>query len=196
MSVYHRYFRVTEGPLIARIDEIFTERDGAAKAWDLLCKEIAAASAHAGSSFAGFKFKPPGPDNPENWKQSGSLWLPKKSTKAGKVLQQRIDAMVAPKRVQDALSVVDLHGGPSLVDGNRWYGSTLCGKGVPGVWFVSVPWRDEDPEKLEKYLIDRSAGTHMDGCLDHLLWTPPPEFTEVKRWQFEKEYEEIMGKAA
>ncbi|VVO85476.1 hypothetical protein PS870_02031 [Pseudomonas fluorescens] len=196
MSVYKRYFRVTAGPLVNRIKEIFAERDAAAKQWDDLCRDVGALSAHAGRSFAGLKFSPPGPEDAKSWKQSGALWLPKKSTTTGKALQQRIDALIVPTQLQEALKVVDLHTGPALIENNRWYGSTLCGKDSAGVWFVSVPWRDEDPQTLEQYQANRDAGTHMDGCLDHLLWIPPPEFAEVKRWQFEKEYEEIMGKAA
>ena len=194
MSVYKRFFRVTEGPFVSRIDQIFSERDEASKLYEALCKDIGASSAHAGNVFAGFKFKPPGPNDPKNWKLSGSLWLPKKTTKAGKALQARIDSLPLPAQVQSALLAADLHSGPALVEGNRWYGSTLYG--AAGIWFVCVPWRDEDPEKLEKYRNDRSAGIWMDGCLYHLLWSPPAEFVEVKRWQVEKEYEEITGKAA
>ncbi len=64
------------------------------------------------------------------------------------------------------------------------------------VWFISVPWMGRDPEKLAQHKLDRAAKTKIDRELDHLLWEVPAGWTEVKRWQIEKECEEIKAAEA
>ncbi|MNN39727.1 hypothetical protein D3C81_1537750 [compost metagenome] len=81
-----------------------------------------------------------------------------------------------------------------LTDGNRWYGPQLWGYGAPrNVWFVSVPWKDVDPAKLEEYQEVKKAKKGFDRDLDALLWTPPANWAEVKRWEIEKEVDEIKA---
>lgn len=123
--------------------------------------------------------------------------MPRKNAPEGKALIAEISALPKAESMQNALKVVGLYPGrPALFEGNRWYGPTMGGFPSKGVYFVDVPWRDEDPAVLAAYRADRDAGNCGDAELDHLLWTPPVEWEEIKEWQVKKEWDELSEKAA
>lgn len=189
-----RYFRVTSGKLVDLINQNFEDRRNQAKAWTDLCAEIGAkeAKSYQDGTFGGFDFTFD-PDTKIYKQTKHGYWLPKKNCQEGKDLWKRIDSMKLVTGPQFCLHEFGLETRfPTLIERNRGWSPALCG--MKGVWFVSVPWREEDPEVLEQYKKDRAAGTRMSSSYDHLLWEPPAEWEEIKEWQIKKEWEELGGK--
>lgn len=193
-TIYRRYFRVTEGPLIQATNDITEQREKASEAIMALAKEVGATDArtfHDGR-FAGFVFEQ---DPGTKWKRlrSGGYY-PKKNSTWGRELAKRITDLPRHESIAGALRAVGLvpHS-PALIDESRSVGLyvTLTGSQKLGVWFVSVPWRDEDPAEIEQYKKDRAAGTRFCVELAHLCWEPPAELHEVKHWEVLKEIEEM-----
>jgi hypothetical protein len=199
MSVYQRYFRFTDGPLIAEIDRIFDERIAAGKLYSDLSDKYGAVTAHTydhSGSFAGFKFSLGNQPDKEVFRfvAKHRLWLPRKNVPAGKAVWAEIDRLPKPQPIDSVLSQVGLSTGfPDVWDGGKGYAPQIWGYGAPrNIWFVSVPWKDVDPAKLEAYQKEKAGGSH-DSELEAFLWTPPSNWTEVKRWQIEKEVDEIKA---
>lgn len=199
MSVYQRYFRFTDGPLIAEIDRLFDERIAAGKLYSDLSDKYGAVTAHTwdrSGGFAGFKFSLGSqPDKAVfRFVAKHRLWLPRKNVPAGKAIWAEIDRLPKPRPIDSVLSQVGLSTGfPDVWDGNKGYAPQIWGYGAPrNIWFVSVPWKDVDPAKLEAYQKEKVEGSH-DDTLEAFLWTPPSNWTEVKRWQIEKEVDEIKA---
>lgn len=198
MSIYQRYFRFTEGPVVEEIDRLFELRIAAGKLYKELADKYGAESAnsweHSGA-FAGFQFTTAPDKNVFRMLPKHRLWVPRKNVPAGKAIWAEIRGLPTPSPIEHALRFVDLEPGlPMLTDGGRWYAPTLWGYGAPrNIWFARVPWRDEDPAKMEQYKAARESRTHFDRNLDALCWTPPANWVEVKGWEIEKEQEEIKA---
>lgn len=199
MSSYNRHFRVTTGPLMDAARAIRQERREAFEVCDKLCKELSADSfnTYRDGRFAGFVFSKQ-PD-PSVWKQPNQfgLYWPRKNTKGGKELMQRIAALPRLRDLNDSLEAVGLiphH--PVLFFSGHALISTAFGSPELGVMFVRVPWRDEDPQSLADYKAQRDSTnrTRWSADLDHLLWEPPAELIEVKEWEVQKEIEELNAK--
>jgi len=198
MSVYKRHFRVTTGALADEAKRIHDLTEQVRLAWIPLLTRLGAENYRywADGTFAGFGFK----GTPDQAlyrvdRKHRDIWLPRKTTAEGKALLAEIAQLPKAESMQNALKVVGLYPGrPALVDGYRWFGPTMGGFPSKGIWFVEVPWRDEDPATLEKYRADREAGTRGDAELDHLLWSAPAEWEEIKHWQYLKEWEELSAK--
>lgn len=199
MSVYKRFFRVTKGPMVEEIDRLFELRFAASKLYEELRVKYGAKAVHNwqhSGAFAGFVFEKL-PDQSIYCrvpKQRG-LWRPRKNVPAGKSIWAEIKQLPEPSPIEHALRLVGLEPGlPMLTDAGRWYAPTLWGYGAPrNVWFVSVPWKDEDPQKLEEYKAIKAAKKGFDRDLGALLWEPPSDWVEVKRWEVEKEVDEIKA---
>lgn len=200
MSIYKRYFRVTSGTLLQAIEQIESQRKSSLMEIKKLQEELEAtdtAVTREGSIY-GFKFQGSEPD-PKIWKmiKQGGYFFPKKNTNKGKEIAKKIKSISKYPDHNQALEDVGLVPNfPALIDFSTGVGisSQVFGSYELGVWFVSVPWQDEAPEVLSKYQEDRAKGTRMSCALDHLLWEPPSEFVEVKRWEMEKEIEELNYK--
>jgi hypothetical protein len=195
MSVYKRYFRITAGPVVDEIDRLFELRIAAGK----LYAELAVKYGATGSSnydrtgtFAGFTFATPPDQSVYRLEKKTRLWVPRKRGR-GEAIWSDIKALPAPSPIEHALRLANLEPGlPMLTDAGRWYAPTLWGFGAPrNVWFVSVPWKDVDPEKLAEYKAAKATGSSFYRNLDALTWEAPADWTEVKSWQIEKESEEI-----
>jgi hypothetical protein len=107
----------------------------------------------------------------------------------------RIEALPLIVHVQNALDAVGLHSGlPVLMRDRHGHWPTLTGIPRLGVLFLTVPWRDIDPAKLAEYKRKREAGTELSMEMDHLCWEPSAGMQEVKRWEVEKEIEELNRK--
>lgn len=198
MSVYKRYFRVTEGLMVDEINRLQDLMSAAAVHADKVAKQVGGdfQTWQSSGNFAGFKFKVAPCQKTYRLLKKHGLWIPRKNTPEGKEVWASIDQVPLPKPVDSALAAADLAPNiPALFHGSKWYAPTLWGFGKPvSVWFVSVPWLDVDPEELKAYKTDREARTRRDGNLDHLLWTAPEGWAEVKHWQIEKESEEINAR--
>lgn len=196
MSVYKRYFRVTEGPMVDEIDHLFEQRLAAGALYRQLADKYGATEANVydrSGNFAGFVFTMP-PDHTVYRRDTKTrLWLPRKNVPAGKEIWADIKQLPTPEPIENALRLANLEPGlPMLTDAGRWYSPSLWGYGAPrNIWFVSVPWLDVDPEKMAAYKSDKAEGKCFDRDLDALSWEPPAGWTEVKRWQVEKEVDEI-----
>jgi hypothetical protein len=195
MSVYRRYFRITEGPMVDEIDRLQDLLGVAAVHADKVAKQVGGEFKTWQSSghFAGFTFKETPCQKTYRLLKKHGLWVPRKNTPEGKEVWAAIDQVPLPAPTDSALKLADLSANfPALFDGGKWYAPNLWGYGKPvSVWFVSVPWLDVDPADLEAYKAERDAKTRRDTNLDHLTWTAPEGWVEVKRWQIEKEAEEI-----
>jgi len=201
MSVYKRYFRVTNGPMVEEIDRLFELRFAASARYKEFGDKYGATETHSferSGAFAGFVFNTP-PDQAVYRRDAKTrLWLPRKNVPAGKAIWAEINELPKAHTVEYAPRLAGLEPGmPFLTDAGRWYAPSLWGFGAPrNVWFVSVPWMDVDPDKLAAYKADKAEGKRFDRDLDALSWEPPAGWTEVKRWQVEKESDEIQAAIA
>jgi len=200
VSVYQRYFRFTDGPLVVEIDRLFEERIAAGKLYQQLSDKYGAQAAHTyeqSGTFAGFKFSLGNqPDKTVfRFVVKHRMWLPRKNVPAGKAVWAEIDQLPKPQPIDSVLSQAGLSTGfPEVWDGGKGYAPQIWGYGAPrNIWFVSVPWKDVDPAKLAKYEKEKAEGTRRDGELDSFMWTPPANWAEVKRWEIEKEVDEIKA---
>lgn len=200
MEVYRRYFRVTDGPIFDHITEAKKINAKANEQYEIILTEIGAELQyyHHGHKMVGLLFEDE-PDKSLFKKRKRGGWWPKKNCKAGKELIARIQA-VETKDPNDALRLVGLANCPTIFGGTMCYRPTLViiPEASP-VAYISVPWYDESPKKLEQYKKDRSARTHYNANLDALFWEPTPNMEEVKKWEMDKhieEYNESIKKAA
>lgn len=193
MGIYKRHFRVDSGALIDEIGKIQAQRTAAAEALETFCPSVGAKEAKFWSdgSFACFVFD----DEPDRdvYRRTKHGWVPKKNCAAGKAIWDQIKKLPPSPSVQNALSVVGLrHGVPCLIDDGKGYWPVMGGFPSKKIWFVEVPWRDVDPEEMARYIEKNEAGNHFDATLDHLRWTPPAEWREIKHWEYLKEWEELV----
>lgn len=197
MSVYKRYFRFTEGPVVDEIDRLQDLLAVAAVSADKVAKQVGGEfqTWQSSGGFAGFKFKQTPCEKTFRFVRKSGLWMPRKNTPEGKVVWSAIAEVPLPEPVSSAMKLAGLNPNfPALFSDGRMYMPTLWGFGKPtSVWFVSVPWKDVDPEKMAEYLKTNAAGTEYDSNLDHLRWVAPEGWTEVKEWQISKESEEISA---
>lgn len=198
MSVYQRYFRLTDGPVVDEINRLQDLLAVASVHADKVAKQLGGdfKKWESSGSFAGFKFSETPCEKTFRFVKKTQLWLPRKNTPEGKAVWATINQVPLPEPVSSALKLVELTPNfPALFHGGKWYAPTLWGFGKPtSVWFVNVPWMDVDPAELEAYNVERDAKSRRDSNLDHLSWTMPDGWAEVKRWQVEKEVEEINAK--
>lgn len=200
MSVYKRYFRITEGPVVDEIERLFELRTAASKLYNDLRDKYQAKDvrnySHNGA-FAGFTFKVPPDITVYRFLKKHKLWVPRRKGPGAEIWKE-IESLPTPEPIENALKLVGLTPNvPCIFDGGRWYAPTLWGFGEPTpVWFISVPWKDVDPAELAQYKLDRDAGTRGGSNLEHLSWEVPEGWAEVKEWQITKESEEINAAAA
>lgn len=199
MSIYIRYFRFTDGPVADEIDRLQDLRSVAAIHADKVAKQVGGEfkTWQSTGSFAGFSFKETPCQKTYRILKKHGLWVPRKNTPEGKEVWSAIEQVPLPDPVDSALKLAELTPSfPALTGGGKWYAPSLWGYGKPtSIWFVSVPWMDMDPAKMEKYKLDKAEGTHHNSNLEHLQWEAPANWTEVKKWQIEKEVEEIDAAA-
>ncbi|WP_234085354.1 hypothetical protein [Azonexus sp. R2A61] len=197
MSIYKRYFRVTAGPLMDKVREINAANDANRKTVLAFVDEIGAKNVYTykDGTVSGFEFDKT-PDQGV-WKQPNSFgnYMPRKNTASGKVMLTRIQKLPRLLCISNALEVIGLHGDvPVLIGGGIGYRSTLTGSTKLGVMFVGVPWRDIDPAELAEYQQEHAKGTWFSTEMEHLCWIPSPDMQEIKRWEMEKEIDELNAR--
>lgn len=197
MDVYNRYFRITSGPVLEKAREIEAANLKAMEAVLSFCNEIGAENCFSRRDgvLTGFKFA--GTPDQQVWKQPdsfGNYW-PRKNSAQGREMLDRIRQLPRLRNITEALKAVGLLiEGPVLISGRNGHACGISGNGTLGVYFVSVPWRDVAQEDLAKYQQEKADGTHWSIVMDHLLWKPTADMVEVKRWEAEKEIEELNAR--
>lgn len=199
MNVYIRYFEVKDESVLSKLAEFGDEARRVMREWQQqFSPDGLEVYFYESGAFAGFKPREgcPLPEGSALTKpDKNGLRSPKKTTDAGKRLIERVNAL--PKRfplAEDLLGDFGLKARvPIIVDASRGVGYRCRAYflGNVSALYVSVPWYDEDPEKLRNYRIDRAAEkATRSGVLDHLLWTPPETWREVKEWEMKRALEE------
>ena len=195
MSVYTRYFKVTQGPLIDAVVDANSVNGLAHKKYMEILGEIGASQRYytRGGRMCGIVFKTT-PDK-KIFKETNHGWWPKKNCKAGKELCAKIQA-VKTADVRDALRAVGLIGGCPVIfrEGKAYYCTLVVIQETPPVAYVSVPWWDVDPEKMEQYKSSNADGKWFDANYDFVTWEPSPEMIEVKKWEVERHVYEWNSK--
>jgi len=193
-SIYSRYFRVTSGPLLEAAKQL--EEDNKARRATLLsfAQEVGALDIYANrdGSFAGVSFALP-PDS-TLWKRNrkDGLYCPSKRTKATSELRKRVADLPAVLPLSSLLPHIQLHSYfPVLIDEGRGYSATIGGSAALGLLIVRVPWKDADPKGVEQYRRDKAEGTRFSMAMEHQLWTPTPDLVEIKKWEAERDIEQL-----
>lgn len=196
MSVYRRYFAIKDAATLAAIDLLLSKKNFYRQALEAISKDVGAHEIYydqRNGDFAGFSFN--GTPDKAHWRKvSGEVYYPKKGSKSGKALAVKIEAMPVPAQVNTALSDhgLDIGHFGCLTVGLKFYRPQICGSPSAG-WFAVVPWMDVNPEDLETYKHEKVSCKRLDGNYDHLLWTPPIEWVEVKEWEVKKAMDEAKA---
>lgn len=198
-KTYTRYFRVTSGPIMDRAVEIVAANAEARKAVAAFCEEIGATESlsYKDGRRAGFKF----PSTPDQsvWKQPNSFGahMPRKNSAAGREMLARIEALPRILHIANAIEAAGLCcDAPLLISDRCGHFATITGHPSLGVLFIGVPWSDIDPKELDAYKAKREAGERWSIEMDHLCWTPSADMRELKRWEVEKEIDELNARIA
>ncbi len=190
MNVYRRYFKVAKGPLV---DAVVHARQVNKEAWEKYQEILSDIGAKPGyyqtrNCLVAVVFE----KEPDRYlyKRSGKGWYPKRNIKEGRALHERF-AAVKTIDEQKCLKEVGLTDNPTIFGSNRAHcpSLTIIPSDTP-VLFVLVPWYDEDPEKLARYVKDREKGSHYNGTLDAVLWCPTKDMLEVKEWEYLRSIDE------
>ena len=196
-KIYNRYFRVTHGPIMDKAIEIEAANAEARKAIAAFCEKIGAddSLSYRDGRRAGFRF----PNTPDQsvWKQPNSFgaYWPRKNSAAGREMLARIEALPRIVDIAQAAEVAGLQPHvPVLISDRHGHCATITSRPGLGVLFVAVPWRDIAPQELEDYRSKREAGTCWSIDMDHLFWKPTADMQELKRWEIEKEIEELNAR--
>lgn len=191
MDVYRRYFKVTTGPLVDAVKEANDINAEARKKYEALLKDLGAKSTkwyHNNNSLSGIIFDSV-PDR-GIYKKTKFGWWPKKNTKEGKVIHAKLEE-IETRDLNSCLKVVNLDTWPRLFGNGRVYYAVLTVMpSDPLVAYISVPWYDEDPEKLRKYVEEKKTTVRGDINMDAILWEPTEDMVPVKKWEVDKAIDE------
>lgn len=186
--VYYRHFRVDSGPLIDEVNRIIQTNEEAAPQWRELYTELGAVGAEFSDSGNVLCIEFEQEPDRKIWRVCRSGYMPKKNCKAGRALAERFKAMPRYVNVSSALSTIGLHDGLALIDATYGYFTRLAVAG--GVCFVRVPWRDVPAAEMAEYIKNELS---FNCSMEHLQWTPPAEFVELKEWEFLRDLEQMTG---
>jgi len=145
----YKFYRVTEGPMIERLAEIKSTRDETSVRLDALAVEYGATEVltFTSGSVAAFKFN----NKPDLtiWKKVQHGWLPKVSTKEGKIIGRKIKDCGLRPPFNDALKVYGVDHmmilGEASARGMPMHNAQLVGHFDDMVFFVKVPYTDSEP---------------------------------------------------
>ena len=189
-DIYRRFFKITDGPVIDHINEAAKVNDDAHEQYKIILDEVGAKHTyyHRGRKMTAMMFESE-PDR-NLFKKSGQGWWPKKNSKTGKDLNERLDAIVT-KDPNEALKLIGLDNNPCVFSGSKCYWPTLIviPEAKPVV-YVTLPWFDADPKEVEQYRQDRDTGICVSRNLDHILWAPSKDMEEIKNWQMDRHLDE------
>lgn len=190
MDIYRKYYRVTTGPLFDAFKAAQELNAEAHKKYVKLLDEIGATGKyyHHGRKLVGMLFD--GVPDRNLFKKVRNGWMPKRNSKAAKEISDKFRA-IKTQDPQNALELVGLTSHPSIFGDGRCYmpSLTIIPDEAPTA-YISVPWYDEDPAKIEQYKKDKAAKTHFSSNLDAILWEPSPEMMPVKKWEVDRHIDE------
>ncbi len=189
--MYDRFFRIVGAKFIDELEEIYVEKEIRTKQLIALADELGAvATEYPSGKFAGFSFQNM-PDQHLFTKPKGGVCMPRGNTNAGKALLKRLKDLPSSRSLLDAFNSVGLdRGEATLIIGGRVRSCGLHWFKAACTAYVSVPWYDEDPKVVEQYKKDKAKKVCSYMNLDHMLWTPPTDWTEIKEWEMLKEIDE------
>jgi len=186
MSVYRRYFKVTTGPLVDRVKEIRKINKQAREKYLEILKSIGARSyVSIDDKLSGVMFDYD-PDKSVYRKCSfPGAWYPKKNSKVGKAIANQLNSVKVEKE-GDALDVVGLTRFAITYEGYVHF-TTITVMPSEEIIIVGVPWLHDADILVQEYKKAKKAGLiSCDSNIDHLMWEPTPEMTEIKEWEFKK----------
>lgn len=204
--MYHRYFKVTSGPLIEELIKIREQRNESLAQWKAFALEIGAKEwlLYSNGAFGGFYFETP-PDM-SIWKQNkGDKGLtPRHSVPSGKELWNRIGKLPRMIPFDNALSAIKLDDCPVIFSDRYAHRCTIFGCFNENVFFVKVPWvklSEADEVRFAEYKDNKASEEPRlwyESEFDHLMWTPHDSLVEVKEWEVLKwkDEQEQQSKAA
>lgn len=195
MTIYRRYFKVTEKSFTDLVLEYQKQNLLAHEEYLKILKDIGAKPEyfHMKGKLTGILFDEK-PDSTIYKKVGNNSFYPKKNNKQGKEIACLLEK-VEIKNIQDLLSVFELSSQPGLFYESKCYYSTLIF--IPDkkpVAYITVPWKDEDPQKLKEYKKKKKQESFFDSSLDWLLWKPKKTMKEIKGWEVTKHIEEWNDK--
>jgi hypothetical protein len=145
----YKFYKVTSGKFIERLKEIGNQRKIAIDKLNSLCDEVGAESAseYNGGGLACFNFAKT-PDK-SIWKPCSTGWMPKLSTKEGKLIAKKVKDLGKIPSQQMALDVFDLVGyrvfGDNTASGIEVGRAVFCGHMKYETFFIKVPQDKESP---------------------------------------------------
>ena len=193
MNVYRRFFKVTSGDMLSKIEEIRKVNEAAMKKYKLFLKNIGAKEQFyiSDERMVGILFD--GEPDRYLFKKVRNGWWPKKNTKKGKEMNKELKAIKTMPE-NSCLRLVGLSASPSIfLDGRCHFATMVVIPSEPPVILVNIPWYDENQEKIKKYLDDKKRGVHHSCNMDTILWKPTPEMKEIKEWEYMKIIDDWNG---
>lgn len=193
MSHYQRFFTAGKGtPLDVALRAILKQRALAAKAVQKFARANGISNVY-GNSWESYRFDLKDYKNydAQKWRKTKPVrgqwfFVPRLNTPEGKALAEQVKALPPFPSWNTALDAVPglHHGFPAIIEGSTGY-SPYVKFYTKDLVLIAIPWRDEDPKKLEKYR--KQHGTkgqrEWSATMEYLLWTPPDWLHEIKEWE-------------
>ena len=138
-----KYYKVTSGAFIDRVAQAVVERDNAIKQLSMFEKEVGAngVAKYSAGGIAYFTFD----EKPcmTLWKKVLDGFMPRRGTKDGKLLSEKLRTLPCIENIQDCLDTLKLNNlmvlGESTPRGVRMHGASFCGKHGRKTYFIKVP---------------------------------------------------------
>ena len=147
----YKFYKVTEGAFIERVTNAIADRENAIKQLQEFKKESGASgiAEYQSGGVAYFEFD----EKPcmKLWKKDLKGFMPRRGTKEGKLLSEKLRSLPSVKNIQDSLDVLKLDNmmvfGESTGRGVRLHSASFCGKQDKKTYFIKVP-----QEKGQEYI--------------------------------------------
>jgi len=185
MNIYYRFFRILDAETVTKLNDLFDQRISYREKLQKLEDQLGAIDLYVKTRtgiLAGFGFDQ-APDS-KKFKKVDAGYMPKLSTKFGKEFYASLAEIKVPAEINTALKEKIPTYLFSMMNGLNFYSCSVFGR--KNLWFVNVPWADIDPKKLDDYKV----GHNGDNNMDHLMWTKPDEWVEVKEWEAKRDIDQ------
>lgn len=193
--MYHRFFVVSEGPLIEAMRSVIGQRRKSERAIRAFMKKhgVTNVCVRDAASYR-FDLKEYKNYDQSKWRKTKPVrgayyFVPRKNTPNGKVLAEEVKALPSHPSFNKALEVVpDLPVGfPCVIEGNTGYSPYIRFYSMrdPALVLVSIPWKETDEKELAAYKKQAASKKRhtWSASLDYAQWTPPDWMREIKEWE-------------